>query len=717
MAKLLRHLIIKVHIGTNALLVLLLFVASGLALLAIILPISTRPSSYSLNIGDVAPEDIRAPRSLSYTSEVLTEKARQEAAAAVNKIFLPTDPSIARNQIERLRGALSFITAVRLDKYATPEQKLSDLHALSDIKLEPEKLRLILSLPDSRWDALQKETLSVLEQAMRKTILEDEVAEARKNLPTLVSFSLSPEQVSLVVSLVAPFVMPNSLYSEELTEQARQVARESVLPVQKIFITGEMIVPRGQIIKPEDWEALQQFGLIRSQQNLKGIVSATLLVLILGVLVGFYFHQRNLPIAQNPRALLLITIVFLIFLYGARFLTPNRAIIPYFYPLATFGLTISCLFSMEIGLLLAFALNLLAAHGLTNELELILFYQLSVIFGILALGRGRRFVSFIWGGLAVSLTGSAIILVYRISDPYTDWIGVTTLIIASFLNGLASASLTLLLQYLMAQLLGLTTALQLLEALRPDHPLLKYMLQNAPGSYQHSLQVANLAEQAAEAIGADSLLVRAGAVYHDVGKAANPLFFIENQIPGNINPHDDLDPVISAETIIRHVADGVQLARKFRLPPRVIDFICEHHGTLLTRYQYAKAIQLRDSDVDESKFRYPGPIPQSKETALLMLADGCEARARAELPKDENELRIMIDKVFEYCIQEKQLDQTPLTLLDLDRIKLSFLNTMRNIYHPRIQYPDIKRQQGRYSSPVLSSNSEVTIPSSGSRGS
>ncbi|MEJ5200921.1 MAG: HDIG domain-containing metalloprotein [Anaerolineales bacterium] len=712
MGKLSRLFSIKVPYAVIALLILV--AASGLALLAIILPIAIRPSSYSLSIGDVAPEDIRAPRSLSYTSEVLTERARQEAAAAVSKIYLPTDPTIARTQIERLRSVLNFITAVRMDKYATLDQKLSDLRSLSDVKLEPEKLKLILNLPEARWDAIQKETLSVLEQAMRKTILEDEVAEARRNLPPLVSFSLSQEQVSLVVSLVSPFVVPNSLYSEELTEQARQAARDSILPVQKIYITGEMIVSRGQIIKPEDWEALQQFGLIRSGQNIKNTFSTTLLIITLSFLVGFYFRQRNLPLLQNPRALLIIAIMFLVFLYGARVLTPNRAIVPYFYPLATFGLTISCLFSTEVGLILAFVLIPLAAYGLTNELELILFYQLSVLLGVLALNKGRRFANFIWAGLAISITGSVVILVYRLPNPYTDWIGVATLVVAAFLNGLASASLTLLLQYLISQFLGLTTALQLLETLRPDHPLLKFMLQNAPGSYQHSLQVANLAEQAAETIGADSLLVRAGAIYHDVGKAANPLFFIENQIPGNINPHDDLDPVISAETIIRHVSDGVQLARKFRLPPRVVDFINEHHGTLLTRYQYARAIQIMDYDIDESKFRYPGPIPRSKETALLMLADGCEARARAELPKNEDELRLLIDKVFEYCIQEGQLDQTPLTLLDLSKIKYSFLSTMRNVYHPRIQYPDIKKQRNNYLSPIPK-NSEATIPSSQSR--
>jgi hypothetical protein len=217
-------------------------------------------------------------------------------------------------------------------------------------------------------------------------------------------------------------------------------------------------------------------------------------------------------------------------------------------------------------------------------------------------------------------------------------------------------------------------------------------LQNAPGSYQHSLQVAIMAEQAAEKIGADALLVRVGAIYHDAGKALNPSFFIENQVPGKLNPHDDLDPAESAQTIIRHVTDSVLLAKKFHLPSRMIDFMREHHGTLITRYQYAKALEAADNDpgkIDLRLFRYPGPRPQSRETALLMLADGAQARARAELPQDEEHIRSLVRKNIEFCQHEGQLDDTRLTLRDLNTISESFINTLKNTYHPRIRYPEI----------------------------
>jgi putative nucleotidyltransferase with HDIG domain len=231
-----------------------------------------------------------------------------------------------------------------------------------------------------------------------------------------------------------------------------------------------------------------------------------------------------------------------------------------------------------------------------------------------------------------------------------------------------------------------------MEISRPDHPLLQMILRNAPGTYQHSLQVANLAEQAAERIGADPLLTRVGALYHDVGKALDPAFFIENQMPGSVNPHDRLDPHSSAHMILRHVLNGLELARKHKLPSRIQDFIVEHHGTMITYYQLVKAIDAVGGDkelVEIERFRYPGPRPRSRETAILMLADGCEARVRAEHPKDESELRSLIKSVIDNRIATGQLDETNLTLRNLNAIVDSFTTTLKGVYHPRIQYPKL----------------------------
>jgi putative nucleotidyltransferase with HDIG domain len=235
--------------------------------------------------------------------------------------------------------------------------------------------------------------------------------------------------------------------------------------------------------------------------------------------------------------------------------------------------------------------------------------------------------------------------------------------------------------------------MQLMDLTRPDQPLLQKILREAAGTYQHSLQVANLAEQAAERIGADPLLTRVGALYHDAGKLANPAFFIENQAPGMVNPHEGFEPEVSAQTIIRHVSDGLEIGQKYRLPKRVLDFIAEHHGTTLTRYQYVRAVLAAGGDesrVVKEEFRYPGPCPQSQETAIIMLADGCEARVRAERPKEEDDLRVLIKAVIDDRVAAGQLDDTYLTLLDLNEIVDSFTATLRGVYHPRIIYPQLE---------------------------
>lgn len=697
--------------------VAVLSVTCVLTYLTIVVPIASRPSFFPVKVGDVAPQDIQAPVALTYPSEVLTEQLRQEAEQRVSAVYLQADPGVARRQVELLRSTLNFINTVRYDSYATNEQKLTDLAALEDIQLNRELAEQILLLSDSRWQMTQQESLNVLEQVMRETIREDLLREAQRRVPTLISFSLPQDLADLVTNLVTSFIVPNSLYSAELTTVARQDARNKVQTAVRSFAAGEIIVRRGQIISQSHWEAMTEFGLIQRPNNYRFYLASFAQVSLLGILTALYFIHRKLGIVDSVNRLALIAITFLVFLYAARMVIPNRTVIPYVFPIPAFGLAIACLFHIELGMILAFILSILAAYGLPNSLELTIYYVVSSFFGILVLGKGQRFGSFVWAGIGIGAAGSAVVLTYRLTDSLTDLLGIGTLIGAAFFNGMASASLTLILQFLLAQILGLATAMQLLEISRPDHPLQQFILQNSPGSYQHSLQVAIMAEQASEKIGVDPLLVRVGAIYHDVGKALNPSFFIENQIPGKLNPHDDLDPMVSAQTIIRHVSDGRQLARKYRIPPRIIDFIMEHHGTLMTRYQYSQALKNVGNDpalVDIDQFRYPGPRPQSKETALLMLADGCQARARAELPQNEEEMINIVRKVFEFCQHEGQLDDTRLTLRDLNLITESFVKTLQNTYHPRIRYPEIT-PRGEAPAVVQNPDGEKALLESGSQ--
>ncbi len=677
---------------------LLLVVTALLSFSALSLPVALRQTSFPLKVGDVATQDIQAPFSHSYESSVLTAQARVDAEKNVQNIYQSSDPTLTRKQIEKLRVTLNFISSVKVDGFSTPEQKLNDLNALVDFRPTKTVTESLLAINDSRWQIIQQEAVSVLEQVMRNTIREGQEALATRNIPSLISYSIPQDQATLIYELVTPFVAPNSLFDKDATEAARKVARDGVTPVVKTYIAGESIVRRGQLVTALSLEALQAFGLVEEQTGIQNSLATLAIVAVTFASAGLYFYRRKFSSLYEFIRLMILAIFFLIFLFGVRFIIPNRTVLPYLFPAPAFGMTIGSLFPSEVGVILSLALSILAGYSMPNGFELTLFYFLSSLFGIAILGKGRRIMSFFWSGLGIGLAGSAVVLAFRLADTTTDGIGIATLVGVSFVNGLASASLTLLFQYIFAQMLGMVTPLQLLDLSRPDHPLLQFLLRNAPGTYQHSLQVANLTEQAAEAIGADSLLVRVGCLYHDIGKAANPTFFIENQVPGNINPHDDIQPMQAAQIIIQHVTDGILLARRFRIPPRIQDFIREHHGTLLARYHYTRAIQAADNDpsqVDSSLFRYPGPRPRSRETALLMLADGSEARFRAENPKTDDDLRKLVKKVFDFLQAEGQMDDTILTLRDLHQVTEVFVTTIKNTYHPRLQYPELKAGAGK----------------------
>lgn len=691
--------------------ILVLACTSVLVYGAIIQPWSLRQISLQLSVGDVASQDLRSPRSIQYSSEVLTEVARTTAERAIAPIYNPPDTTIARAQNEALTSILGFINTIRINQVTTFDQKKTEIAAIRGLTLQPASLDFLLALTDSRWELVQAEAFKLLEQAMQNPVRTEDLAAVRQNLSSQVSLTLSENEAALAVEIVAPLVVANSFYSPELTDAARQAAREAVEPVTQSYIAGQTVVSRGQVITAVDLEALTSLGMVTPNNPAYNYLGAAAMVVLSAIFAGLYFFRRK-PIAiSDLRSQILLAILFAIFLIGARVSNPNRTIVPYLFPIPAFALLVSALFGMERGLVFGLLMSLLASYGMPDSLGLLPYYTVSSLIGVLALGQARRVGQFMYAAIAIAFAGATIVVAYRLPFTDTDWVGLTTLMGAAVFTGIASTSIALPMQYLLAQFLGLTTALQLLEISRPDSPLLNYFLQRAPGTYQHSLQVANLAERAGERIQADTLLLRVGALFHDVGKAANPLFFIENQPPNQIDSHDDLVPEITAEAIIRHVEDGLKLARKFRLPRRLYDFISEHHGTLVTRYQYNLALQSAKGDaskVDESKFRYPGPSPRSKETAVLMLADGVEARARAERPRNDDDVRNIVRNVIDRCQKDGQLDDTPLSQRDLASISGSFVDTLRVTYHPRLEYPP---EQLALQESLSGENSPLQVPS------
>ncbi len=647
-------------------------------------------STVLVSEGTVASQDVMSPYAVTYKSEVLTEINQQEAADAVEPIYSRADFSIARQQLNQLLEALSFIESVRQDNFSSQEQKYTDLAALEGIYISQDTAEQILDLSDLRWQTVHQEAVVILEQVMRNDIRQIDLEEARQQLPSLVSLSLSEDQAQLVVELASAFVAPNSFYSEEQTQAAREEAIANVLPVTRSIAAGETIIRRGEVVQAEDIEALQEVGLLTTFTGWQTQAGTLAIVLLCAVLIILFFMSYP-RLLNNTKQLITLLVLFLLFLGVSRYVSPGHLVIPYLFPMAAYSLLVAALVDRRTALFTTIPLAILAAYGMPYAIDLTLYYSLGGLMGLLILRRPQRLSAYVSVAGIIAISGSVILIAYRIIDPATDVSGLAELIAAAVFNGIASAGLTVLLEYALAPLLDLTTTLQLVELSRPDHPLLQRLLREIPGTYQHTLQVANLVEQAAERIQANSMLARVGALYHDIGKMKNPQFFIENQGPNQINTHDDMHPEESARIIIDHVEYGLELAKKYRLPSRIRDFIPEHHGTLITRYQYGKALELAGGDeskVDISKFRYPGPRPQSRETALVMLGDGCEAYVRSQNPETDQELRNMIKEMVDRRIAAGQLINTALTLKDLNVIIDSFTATLKGTYHARVDYPE-----------------------------
>lgn len=642
-----------------------------------------------LREGQVSPTDIRAPQRLTYVSHILTARAQEQAAAQVEPVYDPPDAQVARRQVERARQILAYLDALRHDEYASPEEKETMLKAVEGLRLSSTTRSRILDLSPADWQRVSEETVRVLDHSMRQEIRTSEVAEARRRVPTLIALDLNEAQAAVVTEIAVQLIQPNRLYNAESTERTRQQARESVEPISRTWKQDEIILRQGEIVDALTLEALEAFGLRQPEEKWPRLLSIVGLALVLAFVLGLYLLRLEEPLHRRARLLLLLLLLNGLFLLGARLIIPSHVVLPYLFPLAALGILLAVLINPHLAILTTLLMSLIAGSMVEGSLEVTSYLLLGSIVGILQVQKVERLNTFIWAAASIAVVNIAVLLAFRLPGQEMDLRRLVTLVGASVVNGVFSASLALAGFFLLGQLFDVITPLQLLELARPDHPLLQQLLLRAPGTYHHSLLVSNMAEQAAQAIGADALLTRVGAYYHDVGKTVRPYFFVENQVEG-MNVHDRLDPRTSAQIVISHVADGLALARKYHLPGRIAVFIPEHQGTAVNSYFYhhAKEQVGEGQEVREEDYRYPGPKPQSRETAIVMLADSCEAAARASQVHDLDEIAALVQKIIRGKIQQGELDECDLTMRDLARIRDVFVSILQGIRHPRIEYPE-----------------------------
>jgi putative nucleotidyltransferase with HDIG domain len=407
-------------------------------------------------------------------------------------------------------------------------------------------------------------------------------------------------------------------------------------------------------------------------------------VLVVGLLLSWVWRFR--PQIWNRSSVLWLIALLLIGGTVAIEITHGRPVLPYVLPIAAVGLLLAVLVDPGTALLVTGLMALLGG-AVIGSVEFAAYILLGGMAGVILVRRGERFGHFFQAAVAIFLVNLGVITMFTLLGT-RDVTGLAELAAASLAAAGGSAIAALGSFVVVGNLFGITTSFQLLELANPTQKLLRRLMLEANGTYNHSLLVGNLAERAAEAIGADPLLARVASYYHDVGKLDNPLAYIENQAGGE-NVHDELTPDESVALVKAHVAKGIDLAYQYKLPKPIIAFIPQHHGTALISYFHARAKE-GAANVDEARFRHSGPKPQSKEAAILMLADGVEASVRSLADHDEPSIRGMVDRIIRERLEDGQFDECDLTLRDVERIREAFVTQLVGMYHRRIEYPQNK---------------------------
>ncbi len=666
---------------------LLIFAFFALAL-ALIFAFQPSPETTALVAGQVSPKTILAPERTTYASQISTQDARAKAESQVKDVFDPPNAELAREQVRLATRIFDHVDSVRHDSYSSSEQKLEWVRSIPTITLPTQTVSRTLMLEENTYYRIVSETLYVLDVTMRDEIRPNDIAAQQARVPSRVSLALNAEQADLVAQWARLFVVPNSFFNAQKTNDLRAQARERVGAVYRTIEKGEAVVREGEVVTPLAIEALETLGILRTRPVAADYVGPALLAILLTMLYVILLARLRPALFAHSRVLLLIVLLLLLSTIGIKVIAYDHPVLLYLYPISAVAMLLAVLMDSVVALgtvlLLALSMGFLA-HG---SLEFTIYALAGGTIAALTLGRIERLPAFLWSGVYVAATNAAVVSTFRVLAHEFDPSIWTEPVLASVGNGALAGLIGIGSLFVFGKLFGITTALELVDLARPNHPLLRKLLADAPGTYHHSLVVSQLAEHAAQRIGADPLLVRVAAYYHDVGKTAAPQMFIENQLQG-ANIHDTLDPQESAKLVIDHIARGLDLAHKHHLPRRLAEFIPQHHGTTLAAYFHRKAMRANgNGSVDEKRFRYPGPKPQSREAGILMLADGIEATMRAEHPSTTEGIRTIINRIVDDRLRDGQLDECDLTLRDIEETKDAFYDVLQGLYHPRVKYPE-----------------------------
>lgn len=640
-----------------------------------------------LSAGDLAPRTVEAPYGVVDWSA--TAKARQQAMNATPNVYT-TNSSILTKQKKIAESDFSYISQLSLDTAAPLSEREAALENAMPIGLPSSVWGTVLSLPSATIGQLQQDTLVILSSVMGNGngIRNSGVGldEAKQFVDKLASQETTAPGLRLfLTSLTQSLVVPNTFLNHEDTLSRRDEAASRV-PLIKI-LKGEVVVQAGQVVTPGDISVLQSLGLLDDGFDIGPIVGSMIFATAVIVLVGGYFWFIRRQLLDSWRVAVITALIIVVGLAAADTLSGVPGLSYLVVPSA--AIMVTALVEPGLGLVVAGMLALSVAVLTGADLNVALVSFFGGIAGVFGTSRLSQRYDILRAGLLVGMVNLVALLGLDVMEGAGLFqVQVWEYLVWALVDGLFASILAMGSIPLLEGPFGIITAMKLIELSNPNQPLMRKLLVEAPGTYHHSIMVGNLAESATEAVGGNSLLARVGAYYHDIGKSKRPYFFVDNQF-GAENPHDRLAPSLSSLIISSHVRDGIELAHEYKVPEPIVNFIREHHGTTLIRFFYQKALDQDNGEgVDESDFRYDGPRPQSKETAIVMLADASEATARTLKNPTPPAIEQVVRRLIKERLEDGQLDESNLTLKELDVIARTFTRVLTGVFHQRIEYPD-----------------------------
>ncbi|MBI4276891.1 MAG: HDIG domain-containing protein [Armatimonadetes bacterium] len=645
------------------------------------------PERLSLQEGQVSPRDLEALRTVDFIDWDRTIERRQQAAAAIQPVY-----RLSPAALEEARGAavraFDAVIAARQAAGVSPDERLAQAKRELRMALPDDVVAAALQAEAVRLEEARTAALRAVGQVMSEGVRREDLDRARMRVQSLIRGQpLNPEAARFAEAAATQAVRPTLLVEEAETARLRRRAMDTLEPVQVRVLRGEIVVRRGEVVTKTHLLKLQALGLTNTPLALDRLAGMLLLSAMLVAVTAVYLRQYHPDIWQQDRTLILLGALGLVFVVVGRVVVTR--VNPYLMPMAAAPMLMAILLRARLALFVASVLAFFAGAAAGNDFHLGIVTLVGSLAGIFAVRRVQHRIDLAYAGLKVGIANAGVIIALRLVDQFPLYPDMLFDTFSGMANGFLAGLVALGTLPILENLFGLVTPIKLLELADPSHPLLRRLQLEAPGTYHHSIMVGNLAEAAAEVIGGHSLLVRVGTYYHDVGKLRRPVFFAENQI-GVENPHDKMSPSLSALTVVAHVRDGLQLAREYGLPPAIVDFIAQHHGTSLITYFYHQALQRTDGRVEEESYRYDGPRPQTREVAVLMLADAAEAAVRSLAHPSPDRIEQQVRRIIRDKLEDGQLDECDLTFRDLDRIAQAFTRILTGIFHPRVEYPEVE---------------------------